>query len=336
MDVTSHQQSHDQFGALTGVDMVRRADAGRVQTSIRVAGWAAVAVLALVMGFGLLWVRHVMRVDLPSVAEIDLAAVFSDRTPVEVTVTIGRNQYPSITTADEIRLSITLWRSMHLADWNAVPEPLRTEGLERMLIRYRSILRNPKIWDRMSAADWDDVPQPIRTVSYRHMTAYWSGFYAIGGKFGLQPREVADTLAAVVMSESWFDHRGEFVNADGGRDIGLAGASDFARNRLRALYRAGMVDVSFDDEAFWDPWKATRFVAIWMGLLLDEANGDLKMAVASYHRGIANASDALGEAYVSIVEHRLERFIRNRAAPPAWDFVWQRSRELARWPDPID
>lgn len=326
MDFTSPQQTHDQLGGLTDVDMVRRTYADRVAVSC----WTAVAVLALAMGFGLPWVRHVIRVDLPSVAEIDRAAVFSDRTPVEVTVTIGRDQFPFVTTADEIRLSISLWRSMHLADWNGVPEPLRMEGLERMLIQYRSILKNPRIWDRMSAADWDDVPQPIRTVSYRHMTSYWSGYYAVGRKFGLHPREVADTLSAVVMSESWFDHRGEFDNTDGGRDIGLAGASDFARNRLRALHRAGMVDVAFDDDAFWDPWKATRFVAIWMGLLLDEANGDLELAVAAYHRGIANAHDTLGDAYVSMVEQRLERFIRNHAAPPAWDFVWQRSRELAQ------
>lgn len=31
----------------------------------------------------------------------------------------------------------------------------------------------------MKAADWDRVPQPIRTVAYRQMAAYWAGFYQL-------------------------------------------------------------------------------------------------------------------------------------------------------------
>jgi hypothetical protein len=299
---------------------------------VRATSWLAFALIAVLGAAVLVADRSLSSVapSLPTVPSIDNSRLFGDPTPIHVTMTAGGLRAPWTTTVDELARNDIMWQRMALEDWNAVPSELRHAAFALMLQRYGGLLNQPAVWDRMKPENWDRVPQPIRTVAFRRMVAYWSGFYKVGQQYGLSSQRAAEVLAAVVMSESWFDHRAHARNRDGTLDIGLCGASEYARHQVRELHERGHVDVSFADADYYDPWKATRFAAVWLSLMLEESGGDLELAVAAYNRGTANARDSLGVQYLAQVNRRLSRFIRNQRAPDAWSDMWQLSRQSLR------
>jgi len=126
---------------------------------------SGVVVLAALSAAGVLALRHTLDTTPPAIAAPDLRRWLFDTTPVTVLFAIGTQRVPWTTTADDIRSNVHLWRRMHLAEWNTVPDPLRREGLDRMIEQYRTVLVNPHAWDRMDATDWDGVPQPMRTIA---------------------------------------------------------------------------------------------------------------------------------------------------------------------------
>jgi hypothetical protein len=324
---------------LTGTEVLALPNAADPATHHLVGRRAALAVAGVLGLVALIavgadrWLRITTFESMP-LSVRPASRLFVEPQVIAITVSTGTASAPWVTTDQELRDSVEMWKRMHLADWSGVPAPLREEALDNMLRHYRHMLNTPSTWDAMDALAWDAVPQPIRTVAYRRMIAYWSGFYAVGAEFDLPPATVAETLAAIVMSESWFDHRARAVNRDGAWDVGLGQASPYARQRLRELHAAGIVDASLGEDDYFDPWRATRFVALWMLLMIEESDGDLELAVRAYHRGSRDAADSLGAGYLAAVERRLHQFIRNADAPPSWDFVWRRSREVLREPLP--
>ena len=221
--------------------------------------------LALTVGVVLLErvIDRRMATKWPDVPPVSILNAFGDHTPVAVIITADWQEVSTTIPTYTLRSDVTLWRKMNFEDWDTVTERLREEGLTRM-----------------NAHDWDRIPQPIRAMAYIQMVKYWSGYYQIGTRFGL-PR---GTVNAIVMAESWFEHRASHTNPDGDRDIGLGGSSEYCRRTLQRVGNEGVVDFTLREEDYFDPWRATRVVAVWFELMLQEANGDLDLAIRRYHR----------------------------------------------------
>jgi hypothetical protein len=255
---------------------------------------------------------------LPEVAERSAYAVLFDSEPVRVPITADWQKVDVLVPRYAVTSDVTLWRRMHVEDWDRLPADLRQAGLEAMFARFRWVLGGPSLWRVMTPAQWDLVPQPVRAAAYIRMVTAWIRWYGVGEMYGLPARLVDDTAAAIVMSESWFEHRGAFLNTDGTRDLGLAGASAYCRRVLTALHARGRVDFSMTDADYFNPWRATRALAVWLSVTLDEADGNLTLAIRAYHVGISRARRGAGRAYAAGVIRRRRRYIRLDGAPPAW------------------
>jgi hypothetical protein len=251
-----------------------------------------------------------------------------DLSMVGIRVTASWEKLPETTTVFALERDPTIWRRMLFDDWDLIPDPLRARVVDEMFRHYRRAMEGPAEWTRMTAFDWDDVPQPIRAMAFIRMSEYWNEHYGVGIAHDVPRRLVADTMGALVMVESWFEHRA-VQESRGNRDLGLSQASDFCRARLDTLSAGGFVDFAMTEADYFDPWKATRVVAVWFDLMLTEANGDLDLAVRAYHRGVGAARRGAGDDYLTHVRRVRRRFIRNEAdehASPTWQQLWARVR----------
>ena len=67
-------------------------------------------------------------------------------------------------------------------------------------------------------------------------------------------------------------------------------------------------------------------LTIWFQIMLDEADGDLDIAVRRHNRGIARARRGEGQEYLEGVKRRRRRFIRNDGTSGAWRFLYEPRR----------
>ncbi len=308
---------------LTPLGLRVRTHAAAAARAVLLVAFAAllVRVLILVVPFVLDAVEGSrIRPPVPPVSPNVLVSL-TDMTPVRVTTTRAWKQLPMTTIADRVLHDQSLWREMFIRDWDTVPLAFRERGLSAMLHAYRRALSGPAAWRTMTVADWDLIPQPVRAIAYLRMTSYWAVHEQVGAAFGLEPRRVAQTIGAIVMAESWFEHRAVNENVWGNRDLGLAQCSDYCRDELLAMASRGDIAFTPSEADYFDPFIATRIATVWFARELGRAGGDVDLAIRAYHRGIDHALDEQGDAYLERVLAERRRYVRAVQAPPAWAYL---------------
>lgn len=260
-------------------------------------------------------------VPLPAVRPLDPVASLTDTTPIRVTTTVAWTKIPEVVTVHRLLTDRSLWRRMHFGDWDRVPRSLREPALTAMIDLYARVFEGPRVWRTMTVHDWDRIPQPIRAMAYLRMIWHWARVEEVGVEFDERPVTMAQTIAAIVMAESWFEHRGYNENPYGNRDLGLAQCSDHCREVMAEMAAEGKIAFAPTEEEYFDPWIATRVATVWFERELHRAEGDVELAIRAYHRGLTNASDEKGDAYLLNVRHKRERYVLNHEAPPTWQFL---------------
>lgn len=246
-----------------------------------------------------------------------------DDTPLRITITAPDwSRIHVTTTVDRLQWDATLWRHMHLGDWDRVPAQPRRAALDAMLRKYRGVLRR-SAWTAMSIEDWDVVPQPIRAAAYLRMAHHWAVQRGIGAEFGLSPRQMGQVIGAIIMAESWFEHRSVNEN-EYGRDLGLAQCSDFCRQGLAEMAARG--EIPFDPETidYFHPLTGSRVAAVWFERELRRAEGDVALAIRAYHRGLDDALDEKGDVYAAKVRRLRDRYVRTQEASETWQYLTRR------------
>ena len=286
-----------------------------------------VAALAT-LGYFLLVQEVTGRARPPMPRPLSVYDAVADRRPLDVTVTRNWKKVRFESSADELTAAPSIWMEMHFGDWDRLPADVRKRGLARLRHRFIGVVAGPVQWSSMTPRDWDAVPQPVRMVVFPLMIEWWVDHYALGAAYGLSHRLVADTVSAIVMAESWFQHRADVVNEWGNRDIGLGQCSNRCRKDLARMAAAGLLEFSLSDDDYLNPWHATRAAVVWFGLELARAEGDVGLAIRAYHRGSAAAADGAGAEYAHNVR-RLRRQYLSSTSPrsPTWQRLaaWARS-----------
>lgn len=302
-------------------------------------GFASLAALALASALMVTVAGEVQdqrrRPELtPVVVDRPAFASLFDTTPVLVTETRLWIKFSTTVPRWMFLADHARWQRMHFEDWDQLDSTTRAAGLSQLLARYGDLVDAPATWRRMSALEWDEVPQPLRAMAIVGMIEHWTRFYEVGVQYGLDPVLVSKTAKAIAMSESWFDHRAVHANRDASRDIGLGGASDFARETLRRLFSDGAADFTLTDEQYFNPWFAARWLAFWLDLTLRESHGDLDLATRAYNVGIGRARAGAGAEYLAGVQRRRARYFEGPSHSPTWATLSQFRRDR-RWLPPV-
>jgi hypothetical protein len=284
---------------------------------------AVLVMLGLAAAYG--WARlheWVNDRDAPSVAAPDIVEALTERRDVQITITTPDwKTVPQVVPLQRLSWDTSIWQQMHFGDWDRLPPKEREPALRRMAHVYAPLLRDPAAWLELTVEDWDKVPQPIRAVAFLRMAHHWAVSRQLGAEFGLDPVRMGQTVGAIMMAESWFDHRALHVNPWGNRDVGLAQCSDYCRHTLERMAADGEIPFAPIGDEYFDPSIASWVATVWFERELRQSGGDVERAIRAYHRGQHNAMDEKGTAYLANVRRLRERYVITQRTSASWRFL---------------
>ncbi len=72
------------------------------------------------------------------------------------------------------------------------------------------------------------------------------------------------------------------------------------------------------DDDYYNPWLASRWIAFWFEEMLQEAGGDVDLAIRAYNKGIGDALEGDGGDYLAAVHRRRGRYFVGPSNSPTW------------------
>lgn len=199
---------------------------------------------------------------------------------------------------------------MPIKAWSVIPPGMIEEEMSKLYDRYSELINNRDAWKCMNIDAWSRVHAPARIAAFSEMVDFWVDYYGAGKKSGISKKEMSNTLNAIMIGESYFDH-----TATNRGDYGVSQISTATRATMKKWFKNGRkngIDFNFGDRDYMNPYNSIR-AGVWLfsEILENEAGGDLKLAIGAYNAGIRDAKKKTKRAmrYQKGIERIIDRYL---------------------------
>jgi len=195
----------------------------------------------------------------------------------------------------------TVWKDMFWKEWDALPLNIMQRAVDKQFADY-SIYLHPSQWKSMNSEEWDDVPGVIKLGAFLKMIEIESIETKLTDYFLGSELSAKQVMAGIILTESFM-----FRNAVWNDDKGLTQISPYAKNKLKNypdFKHLKKIDL-------FNPYVAIKAGTKWFKNALEDANGNLDIAISAYNTGINSAkrNTKYARKYRSVVYDRILDYV---------------------------